>query len=154
MSGMSQKDADNQIKQMIAFIKQEAKEKAEEIMVKTESACNAEKLNLDMQLTRQIAEEAEKRKKNRTVQKKIERSKLVNGARLATMKDRDDKMRALKRETLKRLAEIPKHEKYPELIRLLITESLMTLNEKVVFVQCRKEDEALVASQIDPAVQC
>ena len=152
MSGMSQKDADRQIEQMIAFIKQEAKEKAEEIMVKTESACNAEKLNLDMQLTRQIAEEAEKRKKNRTIQKKIERSKLVNGARLATMKDRDDKMRALKRETLTRLADIPKHEKYPELIRLLITESLMTLNEKVVFVQCRKEDEPIVVAQIDPAI--
>ena len=150
---MSQKDADRQIEQMIAFIKQEAKEKAEEIMVKTESACNAEKLNLDMQLTRQIAEEAEKRKKNRTIQKKIERSKLVNGARLATMKDRDDKMRALKRETLSRLAQIPSHPKYPELIRLLITESLMTIAEKVVFVQCRKEDEEIVRAQLDAAVQ-
>jgi len=151
--GMSKTDADRQIEQMIAFIKQEAKEKAEEIMVKTESACNAEKLNLDMQLTRQIAEEHEKRKKNRTIQKKIERSKLVNNARLATMKDRDDKMKVLKKDTLRRLADIPKHAQYPELIRLLITESLMTMSEKVVFVQCRKEDEAVVAGQIDGAVK-
>jgi V-type H+-transporting ATPase subunit E len=149
---MSQKEADRQIEQMIAFIKQEAKEKAEEIMVKTESACNAEKLNLDMQLTRQIAEEAEKRKKDRAIQKKIERSKLVNNARLASMRERDERMRVLKKETLSRLAEIPKHPKYVELLRLLITESLMTLCEKVVYVQCRKEDEALVTAQIEPAV--
>ena len=47
---MNSADADRQIEQMIAFIAQEAKEKAEEIAVKTEKEFMADKLSLETQL--------------------------------------------------------------------------------------------------------
>ena len=47
---MNSADADRQIEQMIAFIAQEAKEKAEEIQVKTEKEFMADKLSLETQL--------------------------------------------------------------------------------------------------------
>ena len=62
---MNATEADRQIKQMIAFIKQEAQEKAEEIRVKTNSACMAEKLNLTMQMSLAIRDEFDRMKKDK-----------------------------------------------------------------------------------------
>jgi len=42
---MQASDAERQIAQMIEFIKQEAREKADEIAVKTDAEFNAKKLN-------------------------------------------------------------------------------------------------------------
>lgn len=46
---MNSLDADRQIEQMIAFIAQEAREKAEEISIKTEKEFMAEKLSQETQ---------------------------------------------------------------------------------------------------------
>lgn len=68
---MNSADADRQIEQMIAFIQQEAKEKAEEIAVKTEKEFMADKLSLETQLTQNIRNENERSKKNFMIQKKM-----------------------------------------------------------------------------------
>ena len=68
---MNSADADRQIEQMIAFIAQEAKEKAEEISVKTEKEFMADKLSLETQLSATIRAENDKQKKNFLIEKRM-----------------------------------------------------------------------------------
>lgn len=68
---MNAKDADRQIKQMIAFIAAEAKEKVEEIQVKTSSEFNADKLNRITEARLQLTEEFDAKEKNMAIQKRM-----------------------------------------------------------------------------------
>lgn len=149
---MNSAEAERQINQMIAFIRNEAKEKAEEIRVKTESACMSEKLNLQAEASVAIKEEYERKRKDWLIQKKIARSKQVNSNRVSVMKDRNDKVSALKTETILKLAEVARSDKYPELIKFLMAEALMSIMEKNVIVRCREEDQGIVEDQMDGAV--
>jgi len=148
-------DADRQIQQMIAFIKQEAKEKAEEILVKTESEFMAEKMQIQSQSSISIREEFEKKKKDRITERKIQRSQQLSEARFATMRRRDDKVKALKKEIYGKLALVAeeKRDQYPELICSLLVQGLLTISEEDVTVICRKEDVKIVQAQIEPAVK-
>jgi len=78
---LSKNDSDRQIAQMIAFIKQEAREKAEEIEQRTEAEFQAEKLNRIRALARSIREDVERKKKDKTISKKIEHSRRITEAR-------------------------------------------------------------------------
>jgi len=60
---MDSSEANRQIDQMVAFIAQEANEKAEEIKVKTDREFMAEKLSLETTLNAQILTDHEKKKK-------------------------------------------------------------------------------------------
>jgi len=148
---MNAQEADRQIQQLIAFIYQEAREKAEEIMVKTESEFMALKLNLQQQAGQQIREEFEKKKKDLIISRKIERSKHLTNARFSTMQQRDGKMKVLKQEVQKRLGEVAKSPKYNELIRFLLAQGLLTIQEEKVKVHCRKEDEKIVQGEMEAA---
>ena len=64
---------DKQIEQMMAFIKQEAIEKAEEIKWKTEAEVNATKLNLIRQKRQELNELYKKKEIDIKVQKDIEK---------------------------------------------------------------------------------
>lgn len=150
---MNSSDADRQIDQMIAFIKQEAREKADEINVKTEREFMADKLSLETQSRQTILADHEKMKKNWVIQKKIEKSKTVTESRFATMRHRDNKINELKAEVSKKLAEVAKTPKYRELLRFLIAQGLMTIMEKDVTLQCRKEDLALVQAELPAGIK-
>jgi len=151
-AGLSSKEAEKQIQQMVAFIRQEAREKAEEIAVKTESDFMAEKLTLHTQAGVQIREEFEKRKKDMLTEKKIAKSKKLNGIKFDTMRKRDGKIKQLKDDVTVQMADISKNAKYPELIRFLLIQGLMTMMEPKVTVQCRQEDVDVVEKQVDAAV--
>jgi len=146
---MNASDAEKQIQQLIAFIKQEAREKAEEIQVKTESEFMAEKLNLQTQASIAIREDFEKKKKDRIINRRIERSKVLTDARFATMRRRDQKMKELKKDVYAKLADVPSSKEYPALIKYLIAQALTRMQEDEVQVVCRKEDEKIVAEQLD-----
>jgi len=148
-------DADRQIQQMIAFIKQEAKEKAEEILVKTESEFMAEKMQIQSQSAISIREEFEKKKKDRITERKIQRSQQLSEARFSTMRRRDERVKALKKEIYAKLALVAeeKKEQYPELICSLIVQGLLTISEEDVTIVCRKEDVKIVQAQIEPAIK-
>jgi len=151
--GLQAKEAERQIEQMIAFINQEAKEKAEEIRVKTESEFMAEKLSLQTEASIQIREDFDKKRKDRLVAKRIERSKAMNTARYTTMRHRDDKMKILKLAVTARLTEVAKNPKYKDLLRFLLVQGMLTMQEENITVQCRKEDEALVKPLLGEAVE-
>lgn len=70
------------IKHMMAFIEQEANEKAEEIDAKAEEEFNIEKGRLVQQQRLKIMEYYEKKEKQVELQKKIQSSNMLNQARL------------------------------------------------------------------------
>jgi len=144
--------AEMQINQMCAFIKQEATEKAEEIRVKTDKEFMAEKLQLETQASLAVRAEHERNVKNYYISKKIEKSKKMTEARFETMRKRDDKMQELRARVLSKLSSVSKNNSYPQLIRYLIAQGLMTLMESKVKIQCRREDLKIVESELQAGI--
>ncbi|KAI2596585.1 V-type proton ATPase subunit E 1 isoform X2 [Pongo pygmaeus] len=120
---LSDADVQKQIKHMMAFIEQEANEKAEEIDAKAEEEFNIEKGRLVQTQRLKIMEYYEKKEKQIEQQKKIQMSNLMNQARLKVLRARDD----------------------------LIT-GLYQLLEPRMIVRCRKQDFPLVKAAVQKAI--
>ncbi|CAH0596355.1 unnamed protein product [Chrysodeixis includens] len=149
---LSDADVQKQIKHMMAFIEQEANEKAEEIDAKAEEEFNIEKGRLVQQQRLKIMEYYEKKEKQVELQKKINSSNMLNQARLRVLKVREDHVRNLLDEARKRLAEVPKDQKmYGELLTTLIVQALFQLMEPAVTLRVRQADKSLVESVLGKA---
>jgi len=148
---MDTQEADRQIKQMIAFIRQEAKEKAEEIRQKTAEDKTIEKLSFKANESTIIREEFEKLRKEKLTQKKIHRSTKINEARFTVMQKRNDLLVDLKNELLSELCQVSKDPNYGTFIRYCIVEGLTIMMEETVDVVCRKEDDKIVKGEIKAA---
>ncbi|XP_034019377.1 V-type proton ATPase subunit E 1 [Thalassophryne amazonica] len=146
---LSDADVQKQIKHMMAFIEQEANEKAEEIDAKAEEEFNIEKGRLVQTQRLKIMEYYEKKEKQIEQQKKIQMSNLMNQARLKVLKARDDMILELLNEACQRLASIAKDpSKYPALLDGLVLQGLYQLLEPKVTIRCRKRDVQLVQASI------
>ncbi|XP_056908509.1 V-type proton ATPase subunit E 1a isoform X2 [Takifugu flavidus] len=133
-------DVQKQIKHMMAFIEQEAKEKVEEIEAKAEEEFNIEKGRLVQTQRVKIMEYYEKKEKQIEQHKKIQMSNLKNQARL---KD-------LLNEARKRLIDIAKDSaRYSELLEGLLLQGFYQLLEPKVTVRCRQQDVDLVQAAIN-----
>ncbi|KAH0540877.1 V-type proton ATPase subunit E [Cotesia glomerata] len=147
---LSDADVQKQIKHMMAFIEQEANEKAEEIDAKAEEEFNIEKGRLVQQQRLKIMEYYEKKEKQVELQKKIQSSNMLNQARLKVLKVREDHVRNCLDEARKRLAQIGQdRQKYTEVLKLLIIQALYQLMEQNVTLRVRQMDISLVESFID-----
>ncbi|XP_063380277.1 V-type proton ATPase subunit E [Cydia fagiglandana] len=149
---LSDADVQKQIKHMMAFIEQEANEKAEEIDAKAEEEFNIEKGRLVQQQRLKIMEYYEKKEKQVELQKKIQSSNMLNQARLKVLKVREDHVRNVLDEARKRLAEVPNNkELYSELLVTLIVQALFQLVEPQVTVRVRQADKSLVEGLLPKA---
>ena len=135
---ISDQDVEKQIRHMMAFIEQEAKEKAEEIDAKAEEEFNIEKGRLVQNEKLKVMNFYEKKEKALDLQKKIQRSNLLNQSRLRVLKARDDHVKALLEETRRRLADITSSSRYDKLLEDCITQGLCQLLEPAVVVRCRE----------------
>jgi len=151
--GLNKDEASRQIDQMIKFIEQEAKEKAEEIDTKAKAEVTADKLLLITQFSVECREKYDKLRKERLIAKRIERSKKLNDSRYQIMLARDQKIKDLKDAVLAQLSAVSKNKNYKDLLRSLVVQGLMTLMEEHVTIQCRKEDESLVSALLDDSVR-
>jgi len=142
-------EADRQIKQMIAFIKQEAKEKAEEIRQKTSEDKSIEKLSYKAKESKVIREEFEKLRKEKLTLKKIHRSTKINEARFTVMSKRNDLLNILKKEIASGLNDVHQNPQYGKFLRFLIVESCLAIMEDTIEVICRKEDLKIVEGEIN-----
>ncbi|XP_075575015.1 V-type proton ATPase subunit E 1 isoform X3 [Pelecanus crispus] len=120
---LSDADVQKQIKHMMAFIEQEANEKAEEIDAKAEEEFNIEKGRLVQTQRLKIMEYYEKKEKQIEQQKKIQMSNLMNQARLKVLKARDD----------------------------LIAGFYQLLEPRIV-VRCRKQDFPMVKTAVQKSI--
>ncbi|KAJ3612369.1 hypothetical protein NHX12_020645 [Muraenolepis orangiensis] len=146
---LSDADVQKQIKHMMAFIEQEANEKAEEIDAKAEEEFNIEKGRLVQTQRLKIMEYYEKKEKQIEQQKKIQMSNLMNQARLKVLKARDDMISEMLTEARERLGTVAKDPaRYPALMDGLILQGFFQLLESKVTIRCRKQDVPMVQASI------
>jgi len=142
---LSDQDVQKQIQHMMAFIDQEANEKAEEIDAKAEEEFNIEKGRLVQQQRMKIMEFYERKEKQVELQKKIQNSNLLNQARLKILKAREEHIQDVIEDSRKKLVLLTQDQrKYKDLLYGLISQGLCQLMESDITVQCRKEDMNLV----------
>ncbi|XP_036433026.1 V-type proton ATPase subunit E 1 [Colossoma macropomum] len=146
---LSDADVQKQIKHMMAFIEQEANEKAEEIDAKAEEEFNIEKGRLVQTQRLKIMEYYEKKEKQIEQQKKIQMSNLMNQARLKVLKARDDMISDMLNEARQRLANVARDpSRYSALMDGLVLQGFYQLLEPKVTIRCRKQDLALVQAAV------
>ncbi|KAL8599144.1 hypothetical protein ACOMHN_007860 [Nucella lapillus] len=150
---LTETEVARQIKHMMAFIEQEANEKAEEIDAKAEEEFNIEKGRLVQQQRVKIMEHYERREKQVELQKKIQSSNLLNQARLKVLKNREDHIRALLEEARVRLNKVASDKgRYKEILVGLISQGLYQLLEPVVILRCKEQDVDIVKESMGPAI--
>lgn len=139
---------------MMAFIEQEANEKAEEIDAKAEEEFNIEKGRLVQQQRIKIMEYYEKKEKQVELQKKIQSSNMLNQARLKVLKVREDHVRAVLDEARRRLGEVTRDQaKYSQTLHLLVTQGLYQIMEAKVSVRGRQADAQLIQNILLQSVE-
>ncbi|XP_022190852.2 V-type proton ATPase subunit E [Nilaparvata lugens] len=142
---LSDADVKKQIKHMMAFIEQEANEKAEEIDAKAEEEFNIEKGRLVQHQRLKIMEYYDRKEKQVELQKKIQSSNMLNQARLKALKVREDHVRSVLEESRKRLGEVTRNPaKYKEVLQYLIVQGLLQLLESNVVLRVREADVSLI----------
>lgn len=150
---LSDADVQKQIKHMMAFIEQEANEKAEEIDAKAEEEFNIEKGRLVQQQRLKIMEYYERKEKQVDLQKKIQSSNMLNQARLKVLKHRDDHVASVMDDAKAMLGTITKDKsKYADILQSLLTQAMCQLLEPTLVIRCRQVDQALV-EQVIPLSQ-
>lgn len=151
---LSDADVQRQIQHMMAFIEQEANEKAEEIDAKAEEEFNIEKGRLVQEQRIKIMEYYEKKEKQVELDRKIQNSHMLNQARLRILKARGEHIRNLLDDARKNLLDVSKDQaKYKDLLSKLVEQALYRIIEKEVVVRCRKEDLALVKEVLPAALK-
>jgi len=142
---MDDKEAERQIQQMVNFILNEAKDKAEEIEAKALEDFNIEKLKLVQQMKEKIRAEYVRKAKQVETQCAIARSTAINRSRLEKIKARQEVLGKVNDDvTAKLQAELRSEPKHKKLITSLITQGLLMLLEDDVAVACRECDSKLV----------
>ncbi|XP_006839483.1 PREDICTED: V-type proton ATPase subunit E 2 [Chrysochloris asiatica] len=150
---LSDLDVQKQIKHMMAFIEQEANEKAEEIDAKAEEEFNIEKGRLVQTQRLKIMEYYEKKEKQIEQQKKIQMSAVRNQARLEVLKARDDLISDLLNDAKQRLSRIVIDlDIYQDLLDKLVLQCLFRMLEPWVLVRCRPQDVLLIESAVQKAI--
>jgi len=152
--GLSDADVQKQLRHMMAFIEQEANEKAEEIDAKAEEEFNIEKGRLVQQQRTKIMEYYEKKEKQVELQRKIQSSNMLNQARLRILKAQEDHVKNVLDEARARLVHISNDQsRYGVILQGLICQGLFQLLENEVAMRCRQKDIPLVERVMPAALQ-
>mmetsp|Transcript_26700 Transcript_26700/g.61453 ORF Transcript_26700/g.61453 Transcript_26700/m.61453 type:complete len:227 (+) Transcript_26700:91-771(+) len=145
---MDSKEANNQIQQMMNFILNEAKDKAEEIHTKGLEEFSIERFRIVNQQKEKIRQEYAKKTKQVETSCAIARSTAINKARLEKIKARNGVLEKITEDVRQQLVSQASNKQF---VQDLITQGLLMLLEDEVTVQCRKEDEAMVKTVLEPA---
>jgi len=145
--------AQDQIRQMVNFILQEAHEKANEIRVKTEHDFNLEKQTLVHEAKLSIQDEFTKKEKDREIQERIARSAEIQECRVKKMTTRDALLKDLVKEAGAKCSLVARGQNYPHLLQKLIVQGLIKIDELEITVFCRSKDTDLVKKVLDDAVK-
>jgi V-type H+-transporting ATPase subunit E len=151
---LSDDDVKKQIDHMMAFIHQEAKEKAEEIEAKAEEEFNIDKGRLVQQERLKVMAYYEKREKQIDLQRKIQRSNFLNLSRLQILKAQDDHIQSILDEAREQLGEVVANkDKYKQVLEGLLTQCLFQLLEPIALIRCRRDDLELVKEVKDSCLK-
>lgn len=141
-----------QIQQMVNFILNEAKDKAEEIDAKTLEEFNIERLKYAQMQKDILRKEFNAKKKKLETANAIARSTAINKSRMEKVEARQQTLLTLKAQCQTELKALTSDKaKYANLVADLIVQGCLKLCEDHVSVKCKKDDEAVVKSALDAA---
>lgn len=147
---MEDKDAQRQIQQMVNFILNEAKDKAEEIDAKAMEDFNIEKLKHIQTMKDKLRKEYAVKLKKIDTDRAIQRSTAINKSRLRTIQERNTLLMESVESVKKSLAEsVKKTDSYKKIVIELIVQGALLLLEPELHIVARKEDFGLVKSVLD-----
>ncbi|PLW09289.1 hypothetical protein PCANC_09788 [Puccinia coronata f. sp. avenae] len=150
---MTDSEVISEMKKLVAFIKQEAMEKAREIKVKADEEFSIEKAKIVRQETTSIDALYAKRRKQVEVQKRITQSNLSNKARLEQLQMRDQLLQNVFEEAKKGLSDLTTNQdSYREIIKNLTLQALFSLMAKDIVVSVRPQDRSLAEGAISQAI--
>ncbi|OCB90712.1 vacuolar H+ ATPase E1 [Sanghuangporus baumii] len=135
----------SEMNKMVAFIKQEAMEKAREIRVKADEEFAIEKACIDLiRYHQNIDAQYEKKRKQAEVAQKIAQSTQLNKSRLRLLQRREEHLEELFEEAREELLALSKDEgRYSQLIEGIVLQGLLQLVEPEVRVLTRPKDVKL-----------
>lgn len=158
---LSEDDANLEIKKMVAFIMQEANEKAREIQIKADEEFNIEKAKLVRQETATIESLFGKKLKQAEVKRKIAQSSQINKTRLQVLHSRQVVVDEIINLALEKLGKLDS-ETYTKLVEDLIVQCLCRLFSDLVKeegkkdleagLRCRKEDVEIVRKVLPKSI--
>mmetsp|Transcript_33867 Transcript_33867/g.49792 ORF Transcript_33867/g.49792 Transcript_33867/m.49792 type:complete len:245 (+) Transcript_33867:115-849(+) len=142
---METAEASEQIKQMCRFIEQEAKEKVEEINMKTQQDHDKEEQTLLIDGRIALTKEFEKKRQELGVRKRIIRAKAAAEQLASKMKSREELLDQLISKVTDKLVAIANDKSaYEAYIVKLIVQACIKLQETDVQIRCREEDKSVV----------
>lgn len=150
---MTQQQTARQIDQMVAFIRQEAKEKAAEIQAKTKQEQDKQLSLMSIEGRRSIQDEYSEKRKGLEVKHKIITAQQKQKQLARKMNSREDLLDSVFGASQQKLKGLSKGQKYKELLQKLIVQGLIKLLEEDVKIKCRKSDVPLVKSISGAAVK-
>ncbi|KAJ1665493.1 V-ATPase V1 sector subunit E [Coemansia sp. RSA 1813] len=151
---MNDEEVFSEMNKMVAFIKQEAMEKAREIKVKADEEFNIEKAKLVRQESINVEEQFQRKVKQAQVKQRILASTLINKSRLKVLQERHELLESVFSEARKELEKVPNDkEKYKKLLINLCVQAFVQLEDATVNVRGRKADIALLKECVPKAVK-
>ncbi|RIB29544.1 putative vacuolar ATP synthase subunit E [Gigaspora rosea] len=147
-------EVSNEMTKMVAFINQEAQEKANEIKVKADEEFNIEKAKLVRQESINIEATYQRKIKQAEIQKKIAQSNFINKSRLKVLQARQQMLEELFVETRSQLKKISQNkDSYSNLLKDLILQGLYQLMDENVTVIAKKSELNLAQDAIKIAAK-
>ncbi|KAI0300092.1 ATPase V1/A1 complex subunit E [Multifurca ochricompacta] len=142
----------SEMNKMVAFIKQEALEKAREIKVKADEEFAIDKAKLVKQEQQAIDAQFEKKRKGTETAQKIQQSTLTNKSRLRLLHRREEHLQDLFTSARAQIARLADDEaRYVQFLEGVIVQGLLQLLERSVTVYTRAKDVAITTRAIDGA---
>ncbi|MCO5558846.1 hypothetical protein L7F22_012434 [Adiantum nelumboides] len=149
---MEDDDVSRQVRQMVAFIKQEANEKAHEISTSSEEEFNILKKEVFEVEQQKIKQEYDRKETQMDTRKKIEYSMQLNNSRLTVLQAQEDLVQEIKKAAQVQMYNLSaEHTTYKHLIRDLIVQGLIKMKEPHLVLRCRHADLKLVKSVLQVA---
>ncbi|KAJ2764847.1 V-ATPase V1 sector subunit E [Coemansia nantahalensis] len=144
----------SEMNKMVAFIRQEALEKAREIKVKAEEEFNIEKAKLVREESINVEEQFRRKVKQAEVRQRILTSTLINKSRLEILRERQEMLDTVFAEAQAELAKVPDNAaEYQKLLVGLCVQGLEQLNDDTVTVRGRKADAGLIKAAAQEAAE-
>jgi len=137
---------------MVAFIKQEAHEKAREINIKADEEFSIEKSKLVRTETLAIDAKYERKFKQAELSQQIARSNVTNKTRLKVLAARQQLLDDIFDKAREKLADISKDAgRYEDILKNLVLECVYALNERDVSIRVREKDIGVVKRAVEKA---
>ncbi|THH32357.1 hypothetical protein EUX98_g1838 [Antrodiella citrinella] len=139
----------NEMNKMVAFIKQEALEKAREIKVKADEEFAIEKAKLVKQEQQAIDVHFEKKRKGAETAQKIAQSTLTNKSRLKLLQQREEHLQDLFEVARSQILDLAAQDgRYVQFLEGVVVQGLLSLMEPSATVRARAKDEELVKKAV------